>query len=95
MHGNSQLYKTGQPHFRRRKKVKKDTRKSGTCIFLRLEGFSSIYSDRIPIYLSSFTYLPGGTVPAAVDLLKELGAEISQIRILRSLGKIVSPDPFV
>jgi hypothetical protein len=49
----------------------------------------------MPIYLSSFTYLPGGTVAAAVDLLKERGAEISQIRIVSALGKIFSPDPFV
>jgi hypothetical protein len=49
----------------------------------------------MPIYLSSFTYLPDGTVVAAVDLLKECGAEMSQIRIMSSLGKIFLPDIFV
>jgi hypothetical protein len=49
----------------------------------------------MPIYLSSFTHLPGGIVAAAVDLLKERGAEISQKRIVSSLGKIFSPGPFV
>jgi hypothetical protein len=48
----------------------------------------------MPIHLFSFTYLPGGTIAAAVDLLKERRAEISQIRIVSSLGKIIPPDPF-
>jgi hypothetical protein len=39
----------------------------------------------MPIYLSSFTYIPDGSVAAAVDLLKERGAEISQIRTVSSL----------
>ena len=60
---------------------------------LRLEGlvaFVVTYCSYIFLY-----YPPGGTVAAAVDLLKERGAEISQIKIVSSLGQIYSPCPFV